>query len=128
MKIPPASASTTAASLTASAPKAPAAADDGGVPKLDDLFDGSKPKFSPAYNKYIASTQVPHSIDPKAYYDADADAAEASRYYSQVSTVSDPSKRISALRDLVTQTHKPDPRGYDYDTVGILSTPYAGPC
>ena len=32
-------------------------------PSLDDLFEGSKPKFGKIYDKYIASTQVPHAVE-----------------------------------------------------------------
>src|ERR1019366_5026441 len=85
-------------------PSAPPAPDNGDVPKLEDVFDGSKAKFGPAHSKYIASAQVPHSIDSKAYYDADADAAEATRYYSGVAGITDPAKKTAALHDLVTST------------------------
>ena len=94
-------------------PAAPPAGDSP-VANLDDLFDGSKPKFGPDYSKYIASTQVPHSVDPKAYYDQAADSAHQQVYYANVSNLTDPKQRMAGLRTLVTQTHRPEPRGYNY--------------
>ena len=84
------------------------------VAQLEDLFKGSRPKFGPAYEKFIASTQVPHSVAPSAYYDEDADKKLAETYYAAVANLTDPAERTSQLRSLVTQTHKPEPRGYHY--------------
>jgi endonuclease G len=101
------------ANVNAAPGNAPAPPSDGSVAKLDDLFDGSKPKFGPAYSKFIAATQVPHSIDPKVYYDAAADSAHQQVYYAGVANLP-PAQLTAGLRSLVTETHHPDPRGYDY--------------
>lgn len=101
-------------------PKTSESKDSGGVslqgydqPPLSDLFDGSKPKFSDIYNKYISSTQVPHHEDANSYYNAEADAAIVKEMYAGIENLSGEA-RINALRDLVTDEHTPHPKGYHY--------------
>ena len=77
------------------------------VPELEDLFKGSRPKFGKPYDKFIASTQVPRVPIATEYYDQQADELAAASYYGSVTGT-------DALRALVTQTHKPDQRGYHY--------------
>lgn len=84
------------------------------LPKLEDLFTGSKPHFGKPYDKYIAAEQVPHPEPAPSYYDASKDAARAREYYGDLARLPDGSERIGKLRDLVTSTHKPEPRGYHY--------------
>ncbi len=91
-------------------------------PKIEDLFDGSKPKFGKLYDKYIASTQVPHPVDNTEYYDAAKDAQAASEFYGNIATISDPAERTAQLRKLVSESHKPNPKGYDYVVAKDLYT------
>lgn len=92
------------------------------LPRLEELFDGSKPKFSKKYDKYISAVQVPHPIeDPKAYYDEAADLKVAAEYYSDIEGLSGEDK-MAALRDLVTDTHRPHPKGYHHAIAQSLYT------
>jgi len=84
------------------------------LPKLEDLFTGSKPHFGKPYDKFIAASQVPHPEPSAAYYDEAADAARAREYYGGIAELSDPAERTRGLRDLVGSTHTPEPRGYHY--------------
>jgi len=84
------------------------------LPDVDDLFTGSKPNFGQTYDKFIAASQVPHPEPGPAYYDEAADAALAKAYYGAVADESQPAERTRLLRDLVTSTHTPEPRGYHY--------------
>ncbi len=90
--------------------------DPGGydLPKVGDLFDGSKPNFGRVYDKYISATQVPQSFGPNEYYDAEADRQTASAYYGELESLSDPKVRNAKLRELLTDSHTPHPKGYHY--------------
>ncbi len=83
-------------------------------PKVDDLFDGSKPNFGTVYNKYIASVQVPHPVDGTEYYNTDVDAQAAKEFYGDIASITDPSERTAQLRKLVSDAHTPHPKGYHY--------------
>lgn len=78
------------------------------VPELEDLFKGSRPKYGKPYDKFISAAQVPHPVDALAYYDEKADLAAAQSYYATLAPGTE------ALRTLVSQTHKPEERGYHY--------------
>ena len=82
-------------------------------PEVDDLFVDGSPQWGPKYDKYIASTQVPHPLPEDSYYDEAADAAAQAKYYASVENLSQ-SQRNDALRSLVQDTHKPNPKGYHY--------------
>lgn len=84
------------------------------LPKLEDLFKGSKPSFGKTYDKFIAASQVPHPEPPAEYYDEAKDAARAREYYGDLASLSEATERTAKLRDLVTSSHKPEPRGYHY--------------
>lgn len=90
------------------------------MPAVDELFDGSKPNFGPIYDKYIAATQVPHHPDA-SYYDETADQQAAKSFYGDIETLPG-DKRTSALRDLVTKSHTPEPKGYHYNIAKNLYT------
>jgi hypothetical protein len=90
-------------------------------PPLTDLFKGSKPKWGSEFNKYIASTQVPFSFEPEQYYDQQADNEVARSYYNKIDNLTGDA-RTSALRDLVTQSHTPEPKGYHYNIAKNLYT------
>ncbi len=87
--------------------------DDYVQPDVDDLFVGGSPQWGPKYDKYIASTQVPHSVAESSYYDEAADAAAQAKYYASVEDMSG-SERSQALRSLVQSSHQPNPKGYHY--------------
>ena len=78
------------------------------VPELEDLFKGSRPKYGKPYDKFISAAQVPQSIESLAYYDEKADVAAAQSYYAGLTP------GMESLRTLVSQTHKPEERGYHY--------------
>jgi endonuclease G, mitochondrial len=90
-------------------------------PPLTDLFDGSKPKFGRVYDKYIAGTQVPHPVRTEEYYDLKADTHAVKSYYNKIESLAGEA-RTSALRELVTQTHTPEPKGYDFAIAKSLYT------
>lgn len=91
-------------------------------PSLDDLFEGSKPKFGKIYDKYIASTQVPHAVEADEYYNAAEDAKVAETFYGDVGSISDPAQRTAQLRKLVSESHAPNPKGYDFVVAKNLYT------
>lgn len=83
-------------------------------PSMDELFKGSSPQWGKKYNKYIASTQVPHSFESDlAYFDAEADKKIASEYYADLENLA-PEERMKALRELASSSHTPEPKGYHY--------------
>ena len=90
-------------------------------PSMDDLFEGSKPQWGPVYDKYIASTQVPDAVDPKEYYDQAADDKLARAYYGDIENLQG-SERMKALRNKVTSSHTPHPKGYHYVVAKHLYT------
>lgn len=92
----------------------PAKTDAAGVPDIEDVFQGNRPKWGKPFDKLIASTQVPHVETPAQYYDAAADAQQAAAYYSKISTASSSKHRMDELAKLVKETHHPEPRGYNY--------------
>ena len=94
--------------------EAPAGWKDYQQPRLDDLFTGGKPRFSPIYDKFIAASQVPHPEPAPAYYDEAQDGARAREYYGGLAELANPSERTQKLRDLVRTSHVPEPRGYHY--------------
>lgn len=83
-------------------------------PKVDDLFDGSSPKFSPIYDKFIAANQVPHPVEATEYYNQAADLQAAKAFYGEIENMSGP-ELINALRSKVTESHTPEPKGYHYN-------------
>lgn len=94
---------------------------DAPLPKLEDVFDGGKAKYGKLHDKFIAATQVPDAVPPESYYNPVADKAAAQAYYADISNMA-PAERMGALRDLVTSTHKPEPKGYDYVVATQLYT------
>lgn len=90
-------------------------------PPVEDLFEGSKPKFGEVYNKYIASTQVPHPEEAGEYLDEAADAKMAASFYSKLDGLSGDA-RMKALRELVTSSHTPEPKGYHFNIAKNLYT------
>jgi endonuclease I len=86
----------------------------GDLPAIEDLFKGSKPRFGKSYDRFIASTQVPHTEASSEYYDAAKDAQTAAAYYAAIPGGTTPQQRTEALRRLVKETHHPEPRGYHY--------------
>lgn len=91
----------------------PIAALDYEKPPVEDLFDGSSPKFGPIYDKYIAATQVPFSVEPEAYYDEAQDKELATAYYKNLEGLSGPD-RMKVLREVVSTSHTPHPKGYHF--------------
>ena len=98
----------------ASAREAAAGPTEFQLPKLEDLFSGSKPRFDKTYDKFIAASQVPHPEPAREYYDEAQDAARAREYYGGLADLKDPAERTQKLRDLVRSSHTPEPRGYDF--------------
>ena len=82
-------------------------------PDVDDLFVDGSPQWGREYDKYIASTQVPHPVEVDSYYDEAADLKAQKSYYQSVESTTG-RQRTQALRDLVRQSHKPNPKGYHY--------------
>jgi endonuclease G, mitochondrial len=88
-------------------------------PPLDELFEGSKPKWGATYNKYISSTQVPHSVESTEYYDPAADQKIASEFYANLDGLTG-QERMQALRGLVSSAHTPEPKGYHFTVAAHL--------
>ena len=82
-------------------------------PDVDDLFVDGQPQWGSKYDKYIASTQVPHPVEADSYYDAAKDEKTQKIYYKSVEGLTG-RQRTEALRDLVRDSHKPNPKGYHY--------------
>jgi len=91
-------------------------------PEVEDLFDGSRPKFNDTYNKYIAAVQLPESVAPSEYYNEALGQQQADRYYESIADISDPKARMAALGKLVASSHKPEPKGYDFVVARDLYT------
>ncbi len=89
------------------------------LPQIEDIFKGSSPKFGKPYDKFVSSTQVPHPVDALVYYDEKADQAAAESYYVTVASLN-ATERNAALRALVSQTHRPEKRGYHYVVASSL--------
>jgi len=82
-------------------------------PDVDDLFKDGSPQWGREYDKYIASTQVPHPVESTSYYNEAEDKAAATAYYKSLEGLSGP-ERMKALSKTVGETHRPDPKGYHY--------------
>lgn len=82
-------------------------------PDVDDLFVDGRPQWGSKYDKYIASTQVPHPIENDSYYDAEKDSEVQQSYYQSLDGKTG-RQFTEALRNLVSQSHKPNPKGYHY--------------
>ena len=82
-------------------------------PDVDDLFEGGSPQWGEKYDKYIASTQVPHPLENSEYYDEAADLKAQKAYYGEIESMP-AEQRMKALHDLVETSHEPNPKGYHY--------------